>query len=97
MSREYIELGPVPYDEACQQVGMPGYDRKKAQSECAMYKAQLEKKWPAASFSVRAFPHDFGTYYEVVVNYNPDDETETDLAYEIESNLPATWDSEFKV
>jgi hypothetical protein len=88
--KNYLELGPVPADENCQQVGTPGYDHDKDTADLRRYKAMLEKRWPEAHFGIKSFPHDFGTYREVVVYY--DDEDENPIAFEIEANLPWTWD-----
>ena len=52
----------------------------------------LQERWPDAHFAVKSFPHDFGTYREVVVYY--DTEENDSIAYEIEANLPTTWDDE---
>jgi hypothetical protein len=91
ITREYIELGPVPCNEDCQQVGLPTYDPQLARKECQRYKAQLEKQFPGAVFGIKNFPHDFGQYNEVVVYYTLQNEAETDLAYEIEGSLPLNW------
>lgn len=81
----FYTLGPVPYDEACAQVGQPDY-RERALEECRRYKAQLERLFPEARFEIKGFPHDFGTYYEVVVYGDQN-------AY-IEDEAPANWDDE---
>ena len=51
---EYLNLGAVPYDESCAQVGMEGY-RDKAIMECRAYVNQLYRQFPdaeAATFSL---------------------------------------------
>ena len=52
----------------------------------------LRERWPEAHFAIKSFPHDFGTYREVVVYYDTDDNDP--IAYEVEANLPKTWDEE---
>jgi hypothetical protein len=90
--REYLELGPVPSNEECYQTGKDDYIL--IRSEASIYKKQLERMFPDLWFSVKAFDHEFGTYCEVVVYYNPDDEAEVNKVYEVESNLPQNWDLE---
>ena len=89
--KDYIELGPTPSGEDCEQLG-PNYDSRKAVIECSAYAGQLERMFPGGNFTVKRFPHDFGTYMEVVVNYDTDSEEETDLAYDVDSGYPETWD-----
>lgn len=93
--REYIELGPVPADEECEQLG-PNYDYRKARRETRVYIRQLERMFKdpfkASPFGIKSFPHDFGCYSEAVVYYRPDDEESADFAFAVESNLPANWD-----
>ena len=88
---DYLALGPTPCSEDCQQIGMPDYDSEKDTADLRRYKAMLEKRWPAANFAIKSFPHDFGTYREVVVYF--DSEQEDPIAYTVEANLPEKWDS----
>ena len=89
--RDYLCLGPVPSDEDCQQVGMDSYDYEQDTADLRRYKAMLENRWPDAHFAIKSFPHDFGTYREVVVYF--DDEEDGPSAFEVEANLPRTWDT----
>jgi hypothetical protein len=89
--REYIELGPVPFDEAAVQLGDPYYEAA-ATVQCKAYAKQLERLHPTATLGIKWFTHDFGRYPEVVVYYDPNDEVQTNLAFEIEGDLPAAWD-----
>ena len=97
--RNYFELGICPVDEEseCPQVGNPDYPEK-AKAMCYRYIKLLEKLFPlhekyGVTFSVQANPHDFGTYFEVVVNYE-EDTIGAEYASYIEDDLPATWDDE---
>ena len=90
--RDYLELGPVPADEDCQQVGCPDYDYEKDTADLRRYKTMLEERWPDAHFAIKSFPHDFGSYREVVVYF--DTEQEDPVAFDIEANLPRTWDEQ---
>lgn len=88
----YIELGPVPYGENCEQVGTEGYDPQKAIRECRAYANQLKRIWPDGDFRVKAFHHDFGTYHEVCAFYS--NEHEENIAFEAEDSGPEHWDDE---
>ena len=87
--RDYLSLGPVPCDEDCQQIGSDAYDYQKDTADLHRYKTMLQERWPTAHFAVKSFPHDFGTYREIVVYF--DDEDEDAIAYDVEANLPQTW------
>ncbi len=45
-------------------------------------------------YTVKAFPHDFGSYHEVCAIYDGDHEASTKWAYEAESHCPNNWDKE---
>lgn len=98
----YIELGPVPAEESCAQVGAPDYERD-ARRECGVYKRMLERMFPVpegveARFTVRKYPHDFGSYFEVCVAYGSRDghgisSAPSDYAFHVESESPLHWDA----
>ena len=97
--REYLELGPVPGGEACQQVGVASYDPHLARLECLAYLQQLLRLFPpvhGTGFAVKAFPHDFGSYHEVCVLYDGDNEAQVEYAFRVEGNLPEQWDEKAK-
>ena len=98
--KDYMEIGPSPCSEDCAQVGGEGF-RQRATKEMDAYINQLNRMFgdlikdnKSIYFSKKWFPHDFGTYGEVVINF--DDETDYDIIYEIERNLPEYWDDEAK-
>jgi hypothetical protein len=96
--KEYMEIGASPYDEDCAQVGtVDYYDKSKA--EMTAYINQLNRLFSDAEskgidFKIKRFYHDFGTYGEVCMYWNIDNEISDQYVYIIESNLPATWDRE---
>jgi hypothetical protein len=45
-------------------------------------------------FSVKACPHDFGTYHEVVVKFDDSDEDAETFAYKVENEANGEWDRE---
>jgi len=98
---EYIELGPTPTHEECVQVGSDEFALQ-APKEMKAYMNQLKRQFPEVeksktlSFSIKWFPHDFGHYGEVVINYRPGNEEE-DIVYKIERELPLYWDTEARM
>lgn len=53
---------------------------------------ELDKK--GVRFSTKVFPHEFGSYREVVVIFDDEDEDAVEAALHIENNLPQTWNDE---
>jgi hypothetical protein len=97
---EYLNLGSSPSNEDCAQVGREGY-QEMARLECNLYIEQLHRLYPApqlsrCGFRAKSFPHDFGNYWEVVVTYDPDDESSVKFAFMVESGCPKEWDPEAK-
>lgn len=69
---DYLNIGSNGFA----QLGDPDY-RKKNRIEMQVLLSYLEEKNPVpeefssyAMYSVKSFPHDFGTYHELVLNYN---------------------------
>lgn len=98
---EYIELGPTPSQENCAQVGTDEFALQ-APKEMKAYMNQLNRMFPEVAnsktlaFAIKWFPHDFGTYGEVVIKYLPGNEEE-DIVYKIERELPEYWDTEARM
>lgn len=94
---EKLYLGPTPPEEPCAQVGWLNY-REQALKECRAYIRQLKRDFgeppPGARFALSQEMHDFGTYYEVVVQYDTEDEEASVFAFRVEANLPSTWDAQ---
>ena len=96
--KEYMSLGSSPCGEDCAQVGSPNYSTV-ALYEMEIYKKQLNRNFPEAEskgcrFKIKWNSHDFGTYGEVNVYWNTDNEVADEYVYEIEKNLPEYWDDE---
>ncbi|WP_235845014.1 hypothetical protein [Cupriavidus agavae] len=86
-----IEVGPVPAEEPCAQVGRDDYSER-SRRECAVYIRQLQRILgnpdPAIlRFVRRGFPHEFGRYHEVVAVMTAEGAERFD-----ESLLPLQWD-----
>lgn len=92
--RGELSIGPAPANEPCAQVGVPGYAGR-ARDECRRFidliRRAIGPEPPGARLRVKGFLHEFGTYYEVVVEYNSEDEAAVDYAYRVEREAPATW------
>lgn len=94
--RDYISLGPVPAYEECAGVGSAGY-HERARAECSRYKQQLLRQFgeppEGGRFGIKTFPHDFGSYHEVVIYYDDDYPDSLKFAIDVENNLPGEWDN----
>ena len=90
---DYISIGPAPYDEDCAQVGTDSF-KARAVAECNLYREALRAHYGkepfGAALTVKAFPHDFGQYYEVVCWYQDDVPEAVEYAYKCEEGL-AKW------
>jgi hypothetical protein len=93
--RDAIDIGAAPYMEDCVQV-ITGTDYFPAmQAQCLRFKELLEKAFPPVgntSLFISNNPHDFGTYLEVAVSFNPEDTKEREYAFMLESKAPGTWE-----
>lgn len=94
--KDYLNIGPVPNSETCFQVGK--HPPEDIMAQCHIFKRQLIRQFPEATemFKVKKFDHDFGTYYEVCVIYDDENEKETQIVYKIDCNCPDNWDNEAK-
>lgn len=98
---DYVYLGPAPSDENCAQLGQEGFEER-ARREIRAYMNQINrfilscgKAIPEGCRIVRKTEsHDFGTYSEVAVRYDIDDEKSVDFAFWLESNVPQKWDTQ---
>lgn len=90
---DYLTLETTPTDETCVQVGEEGY-YSRMMDEAHKYATMLRGRFVGfnkVSFGVKTFPHDFGTYAEVVVKYNDTDDIASAQALAVEDNLPRLW------
>lgn len=97
--RDYLNIGPVPADEPCEQLG-ENYRPTVAWSECLTFIAQLRRTFGpevgSAQLKVMSNQHDFGTYYEVVCWFQTNDEDGKRYAFNVEANMPLEWDKQAK-
>lgn len=96
---DYLTLGASPCNESCAQVGQPDYPER-SRAECRAWLHQLERALPYPSddvpayFTVKTFAHDFGSYREVVVKYDPGNDAACTFAFAAEEETPGEWDDE---
>jgi hypothetical protein len=94
---EHIDIGPAPYDEECAAVGQENFAARNA-AECRALAHQIARQLgeppEGAYLRIKANPHDFGSYHELVCKYEDDNEDATNYAYRCESECPAQWDDE---
>jgi hypothetical protein len=96
----HLPLGAAPAEEPCAQIGTDGF-YERAQAECRAYAAQLHRIYSEAhdgmslpcDLVVKDFPHDYGTYYEVVAKFDGADMAAVEAAYWLESHCPGVWDA----
>ena len=95
--KDYMYIGPTPSDEACAQVGEDNYNEN-ARKECRAFIKQLKRQFgeppEGAELKIKNEAHDFGSYLEVVVAYNADNETAGNWALDVANYAPTNWDKE---
>ena len=96
---DYLNIGPAPCEEDCAQVGSPDYT-KRSRKECRAFLNQLERQFgeppDGAYLTIKTFPHDFGSYREVCVAFDDNDQEATHYAFKLEGETPARWDEDAK-
>ncbi len=97
MAYDILPIGPAPTNESCAQVGDPDYPER-SRRECRIFLRMLLRLFPVpesleAKLLVKTFPHEFGRYREVCVQFAPSSAEATRYAYHIENSAPAQWDT----
>ena len=97
--RDSLNLAPVPLGEECAQLGAADYSSR-SRKECMAFINQLVRVFgeppSGANFKITSNPHDFGTYRDVDIVFNDEDEVASEYAYQVEANLPEYWDDAAK-
>lgn len=93
----YIEIGPVPGEENCAQVGSSDYTEASLR-ECEVFQRMLYRLFPIpegipVAYVGRTHPHDFGNYREVSIRYDEKNGAAVDFAFQVELSVPANWDA----
>ena len=94
--RDHMSIGSTPPVEDCAQVGSRDYDyRKRAIAEVKRYRDLIVKTCGSPPPGTRLVslwsPHDFGSYVELVVEYEDSDPKGLEYALHVESNGPSNW------
>jgi hypothetical protein len=76
-------------------VGQDDYEEV-ALDECRRYISLIRKRHgeepTGAKLTVSGEAHDYGTYFEVFVAFNPNVREAVEYAFRVENDLPLTWD-----
>lgn len=95
MNEDIYWLGPAPAGEDCVQVGSPDYARD-AKAECRAYIEAIRKvcgrEPEGARLTIKSQPHDFGSYYEVAVVFDGNDQAAAEYAAKCDEHTPTTWE-----
>ena len=94
MARSYLSIGCSPAAENCVQVSQTVDYFDDMMAECRKFRDMLIAKFTNCNkveIKVKTFPHDFGTYAEVVVYYSETDPESEAQAIFIENNMPSYW------
>ena len=92
--RDFINIGSTPPEEDCFPAG-----HRLARAETAIYCKQLQREFPDGDFRVKGFPHDFGTYHEVVAWFSDEPVTgdrQRQAAFDAEGGGLPNWDEQAK-
>ncbi|MBL8028999.1 MAG: hypothetical protein JNL74_21430 [Fibrobacteres bacterium] len=93
--KEYLVIGTTPTEEDCIQVRSGQNYLPLMRKECKRFLDLLRSKFgdepDGAKLCIKDFPHDFGTYLEVVCEYDPDKEEAVEYAFRCENDPPRTW------
>jgi len=95
VSKDSIEIGSSPSDEDCSQVGSEGYyERMKKETKAFINQIRrtLGNEPSGAQLKVKGFPHDFGTYHEVICVFDETDVEAEKYCIKVESDAPSRWD-----
>ena len=91
---ETLSIGSSPYDEECVMVESGRNYLPAMRTEAERFIAMLQKRFANFSrirFFVQRNNHDFGTYLDVAVRFDDNDEQAGNEAYFAESHIPGTW------
>ena len=93
--KDYITLGSAPCEETCVQVSPNVAYLDAMRAECRRYldciRATCGPEVGSARLGIKTFPHDFGSYIEVVCHFDDTDDVGMAYAFACERNAPTTW------
>jgi len=89
-----VYLGPAPAEEECVQLGSEDYDRR-ARAECQAYIeaiiAVCGEPPEGARLKIERESHDFGSYFEVVCQFDGNNPEAASYAMKCDDQAPTTW------
>jgi len=95
--RDYVTIGSTPPDEPCAQVGSEDYTQRSI-VECNRYIGRIREfcgpEPEGAALKIKSFPHDFGSYLEVVCYYDTNNEEAINYAFKVEGEGPMRWEGD---
>ena len=95
MPYDHLDLGSAPSDEDCASAGDDDYDVR-AQRECRALRRQFVRMLGEppllACFGILVDPHDFGSYYSLVIHFDPNDPEAVAYAIRCDEEAPDQWD-----
>lgn len=92
--RDYVNIGITPSGEDCVQVSRTENYMPAMRKQAERFKTLLEKAFPpqgSGYLSIKSFPHEFGSYLEVVAYFDDADEASQKWAFDLEGSVPETW------
>ena len=96
--KDCMSIGSAPCNENCVQVNPEGDYHEAMRAECRRFLELIRKKLgvepPGARLAVKANPHDFGTYYDVVCWFDDEYEEARHYALRCERDAPTTWEDD---
>jgi hypothetical protein len=94
--RDFIEIGSSPAEEDCVQVSRTKPYTTEMIAECKRFRDLIRKKLGAepegAELVIKAFLHNFSTYYLVVCYYDSDLPKSYKYALDCEAKAPSRWE-----
>ncbi len=95
MYSDVVYLGTAPANEECAQVGSPDY-QDRALRECRAYAEAIRKvlgpEPEGARLRVKRESHDYGSYWELIVEYDGGNEAAARYAARCDAEAPTTWE-----
>ena len=93
--KDSLNLSPTPIGEDCAQLGAPDY-YSVAKKEIIVFISQLIREHGepprGARYRITNNPHDFGTYYDLNIEFDDENDEASEYAYKVEGDLPEYWD-----
>lgn len=98
---DYIEIGPAPAEEQCEQANVSGtnYERMRAENHAFMQliRRALGNEPEGARLACKFSRDGDHGYYEVVCHYDRNNAKAIDYAFNCESNAPVKWDDQARM